>query len=139
MRKLSILPLLAITALLFNSCKKQIAQSPPVVTAQTFGETVSVKIAQGESYTFSFSQAGNVTISRQAAHFSVSETQQTEGNPLYKYTPVANYAGEDEVVLQFDRSSSASASTDAGSSGCASHTSATASSSYTTLKIVVGE
>ncbi|HMC84611.1 MAG TPA: hypothetical protein VKI61_03765 [Chitinophagaceae bacterium] len=47
MRNLSILPLLAITALLFNSCKKQIAQSPPVVTAQTVGETVSVKIAQG--------------------------------------------------------------------------------------------
>ena len=138
MRKLSFTLPLVLTVVVFVSCKKESAQ-PQLNDANTpASETFSVKIAPDESYTFNILEAGNVAIVKQAAHFSVSEAQQSENSsPSYKYIPAAHYTGNDEVVLLFSKSS---ASSDQSNSGCGNHTnsSSTAATVYKTLKITVG-
>src|SRR5258705_13850794 len=90
---------LLIVSIFFLSCSKKDASDNTVMSVPD--ETIRVKIAPNQSYQLDLSNAGTVSISRQAIHFSVSETMVNNENgiPFYKYIPVTDFTGNDEVVL----------------------------------------
>ena len=130
-----ILPTLLIVVVgLFVSCKKESVKPAPVVPST---EVVNVKIAPNQSYQADITDATKITIAKQAAHFSVSETFASgeKGAPVYKYVPAADFAGSDEVTLVSSR-----VEVNYFSGGCspdngAGH--ATVTTKYITLKITV--
>ena len=62
---------------------------------------IDAKIGPGQTYTLSIVNTDNVSISKQAAHFLISETAVDEinGSFIYKYIPASGFTGIDEVLL----------------------------------------
>ena len=135
MRKPICLQLLPVLILLLFACKKENARSN---TTSLAGETVAVKISPDQSYTFNFTEAGCITIVRQADHFLSSDVQLNEGNtaPQYLYIPAKGFTGADEVVLKFSKS--VLVCSEPLYNGNA-YTKSAIESKYTTLKITVGQ
>jgi hypothetical protein len=135
MRKLSLFPASLIVGLvLFQSCSKQ---SNNQIVAPMHTNIVNATIAPNGTYQLGIENSGNVSISMQASHFKLSQTELDgkSGVMVYKYVPAADYRGTDEVVL-----SNTKTIVTTGSSGCSgNHTSnsnnITSSTSYTTVKI----
>jgi hypothetical protein len=136
MRKLFLFPAVLLGFLVvFQSCSKQ---SPSNVVAPINTNVVNATIAPNGSYQLPIQNSGNVSISRQASHYQVSQAEldNTSGFVVYKYIPVADYIGTDEVVLSNTKISVITGS------GCSNnHTSnsesAVTSTSYITVKINV--
>ena len=139
MRKLSLFPAALIPVLvLFQSCSKQ-STNQMVAPIQT--NIVKATIAPNGTYQLGIENAGVISISMQASHFKVSQTEPGSKNGVivYKYIPAADYRGTDEVVL-----SNTKTIITTGSSGCSgSHISnsnnSTLSTSYTTVKINIAD
>jgi hypothetical protein len=135
MRKLFLLPAFLLGSLVvFQSCSKQ---SLNQTVAPMRSNIVNATIALNGSYQLPIENSGDVSISMQASHFLLSQTEvdSKSGNTVYKYTPVAGYTGTDEVVLSNTKTIITS-----GSSGCSGNHTAnaditTASTSYITVKI----
>jgi hypothetical protein len=136
MRK-QILPSLLFISIMvfFVSCKKESVKPAPAVVSSS--ETVNVKISPNQPYQMDLADASNLTILKQASHFSISEAlaKGENGVPVYKYAPVADFAGTDEVTLL-------SSKTDASYfSGAACHlghdNKAATITQYITLKITI--
>jgi hypothetical protein len=136
MRKLFLFPAVLLGFLVvFQSCSKQ---SPSNVVAPINTNVVNATIAPNGSYQLPIQNSGNVSISRQASHYQVSQAEldNKSGFVVYKYIPVADYIGTDEVVLSNTKISVITGS------GCSNnHTSnsesAVTSTSYITVKINV--
>jgi hypothetical protein len=99
MRKLILLPFLLTGMILFSfSCKKE---SRDIPAPSAVGEMINVRIAPNQPYQMDLTNAGTVSISKQASHFSMSETimNNENGSQSYKYIPAKDFAGNDEVVL----------------------------------------
>ena len=61
---------------------------------------INAKVSPGQTYVLEVVPGGNLSITKQAAHFSLSETGINEnGNLIYKYIPVTGFQGNDEVFL----------------------------------------
>jgi hypothetical protein len=141
--KKQILPLLVLTAMMvfFVSCKKESIQQNTAV--QSADQVISIKISSNQSYQINLSDAGNVSISRQANHFLVSETNlDTESGALYyKYTPATDFTGTDEVLLSSTKTVTNYAAGISG--GCPSQNTGSSSSSsstkYITIKLAIGQ
>ncbi len=125
---------------LFSSCKKETAGVRNNIPSSS-QETINVKISSNQSYEIILAEAMSASISKQASHFSVSETHVNSetGMPVYSYIPAVNFTGTDEVIL----SSTVKYSSIANSigSGCPSSGNAGNTGTfiqYTTLKITVG-
>ncbi len=133
--------ILALSAVLFSilvliqSCTKQshgdfgIAQSVETPLVQIFNANVS----SGNTYTFNLGTPENVSITRQASHYQLSEIgiDNKNGSLNYKYSPSANYSGTDEVSLT-------SIGTPAsGNSGCHNGDQNNSSGTIITIKINV--
>ena len=138
MRKIFILPMLLLVLMVsFLSCKKE---SIDVLSPAGTGETISVQLTPSQSYVLNQPDASNLSISRQASHFFVSEAVANieTGGFSYKYIPVAGYTGTDEISLL----SSATTTNYSHSSegvGCGSGSSESKTSSrLITLKISIG-
>jgi len=138
MRKIFILSMLLLVLMVsFLSCKKE---SIDVLSPAGTGETISVQLTPSQSYVLNQPDASNLSISRQASHFSVSEAVANieTGGFSYKYIPVAGYTGTDEISLL----SSATTTNYSHSSegvGCGSGSSESKTSSrLITLKISIG-
>jgi len=136
MRKLILLPILFAGMIVFSlSCKKESGDSlvPPSVD-----ETFNVRIAPNQSYEMDLSNAGTVSIVKQATHFSVSETivNSESGGQVYKYIPAKDFTGTDEVLLMATKSAE---SHSVNNSGCGNSSAYAASigTKYTTIKITV--
>jgi hypothetical protein len=120
--------------IVFQSCSKQ---SPAIAVAPISTNVINATIAPNGSYQLPIENSGTVSISRQASHFQVSQADvDKSGFVVYKYTPVTDYTGTDEVVLSNTRTSIVTGS------GCpGNHTSNTestvTSTSYITVKINV--
>jgi len=99
MRKLILLPFFLLGVLLFfPSCKKESHDTMGIITPD---ETMYVKIATNQLYQLDITDAGSVSISKQAIHFLVSETLEINesGTSGYKYIPATDFTGNDEVIL----------------------------------------
>ncbi len=137
MRKLYLLPMLLLVLMVsFLSCKKEsVSNLSPADT----GQTISVTINSNQSYVLDQPDASNLNISRQAAHFSVSESvANTEtGGFSYRYIPAVGYTGADEIsLLSTVTTNNYSHSSESG--GCGSGNGETKiSSRLLTLKITV--
>ena len=136
----SILLFAMVLLILSSSCKKESAtiRNNTSTTAQ---ETISVKISSNQSYEIILAEAVSASISKQASHFSVSETHLNSetGMPVYSYIPAANFTGTDEVILSSTMKYSSIANSIG--SGCPSSGNAGNTGTfiqYTTLKITVG-
>ncbi len=71
------------------------------------GQSINAAVSPGNPYILNVSNLGSVTILKQAAHFAISqtETDPKDGMLLYKYIPLNNYTGADEVVLSTSKTS----------------------------------
>ena len=137
MKKLFLLPALFAAAILtlLQSCSKE---SPGNAVAPVTTNIVNATVATNGSYQLPIDNAGTVTISKQAAHYQLSEAalDNKSGVMVYKYMPALNYKGTDEVVLSNAKTIKVS-----GGNGCqGSHSSnsgntAITSISYITVKI----
>ncbi len=117
----------------FQSCSKESANAlitiPPA-------NAINVTIAPNQSYELNLNSLGIVSISKQASHSQVSETvlDTKSGFIVYKYVPVADYTGVDEVIL-----SSTKTIINSNSEGCHSNhnnnDNTSYNTSYTTIKI----
>ena len=99
MRKLFLFPAVLLGILVvFQSCSKQ---STNQIVAPMRTNIVNATIAPNGSYQLRIENSGNVSISMQASHFQVSQTEpdSKSGVIVYKYIPAADYRGTDEVVL----------------------------------------
>ena len=138
MRKLILLPVLFTGMIIFSfSCKKQ---SHDILVTSAAGETINVRIAPNQSYQMDLTNAGTVSISKQAIHFSVSETivNNENGTQIYKYIPATDFTGNDEVVLLSNKTDDNHSVTNSG--GCPGSSNAYTTSigtKYTTIKIMV--
>ncbi|MEP7109655.1 MAG: hypothetical protein ABI760_16795 [Ferruginibacter sp.] len=107
MKQVKSIPFLLISlALISQSCTKQSPDKRVTITttpAQTINATVSAK----SPYSLNVNNMGDVSVSKQAAHFELSqtETDPKDGTRLYKYVPQGDYAGTDEVELLASKTS----------------------------------
>jgi hypothetical protein len=112
MRQIIFLPVLLFGFLLLTqSCTKESRSDGNINSPETINATVSAK----NPYTLDVSNFANVSISKQAGHFAVSqtETDETQGARVYKYTPQTDYSGKDEVELSVSKTTYSS-----GGGGC---------------------
>jgi hypothetical protein len=86
---------------LSQSCTKQSEGELRITSPQTSVQTIQAKISAGQTYTLNLGASGNISITRQASHFQLSEMaiDKNDGSLNYKYLPAANYTGADEVSL----------------------------------------
>ena len=137
MRKIFILPMLLLVLMVsFLSCKKE---SINVLSPAGTGETISVQLTPSQSYVLNQPDASNLSISRQASHFSVSEAVANieTGGFSYKYIPVAGYTGTDEISL-LSSATTTTYSHSSESGGCGSGGGESKiSSNLITLKITI--
>lgn len=87
-------------AMVLPSCSKEVESAPqPTVAAPA--SVINAAILTGESYSLSFDASEEVSIQKQAAHYleSVASLNNETGKIVYRYTPAAGYAGQDEVTL----------------------------------------
>ena len=134
MRKLFLLPAVLLGFLVvFQSCSKQ---SPSNAVAPINTNVINVNIAPNGSYQLPIQNPGNVSISRQASHYQVSQADvdSKSGVMVYKYIPVADYMGTDEVVLSNTKTSIITGSGCPNNHTSNSESTAT-STSYITVKI----
>jgi len=139
MRKLILLQLLSLAMGVFSfSCKKESRDVPDTAAA---GETINIRVAPNQSYQLDLTNAGTVSISKQAMHFSVSEAMvNTEnGTQVYKYIPAIDFTGNDEVVLLSNKTEeNHSVSISSGCPGSSNAFTNSMGTKYTTIKIIVG-
>jgi hypothetical protein len=64
-------------------------------------QVISAKVAPGQTYSLDVALRGKLSIARQAAHYSLSETgiNDKNGYLVYKYISAPGFTGDDEVVL----------------------------------------
>lgn len=84
---------------LLLSCSKNSKDSLSPTTRNP-DRVIHAKIAPGQTYLLDVANKGNLSIIRQAAHYSVSEAGVAEnGYLVYKYMPATGFNGTDEVLL----------------------------------------
>lgn len=130
-----IIPALAIIFLI-SSCSKEMNNSRNTSASQTTPsttETINASVTSGQTYSLSFDQSANVSIYKQAAHFSQSNAQLNNetGKVTYTYVPAVGFSGDDEVTLSKIISSEPHSGCHNGSVSSASAT------SYVNVKIKV--
>jgi hypothetical protein len=141
MRKLFLSPAVLLGILVvFQSCSKQSIRE---TVAPINTNTITATIAPNGSYRLPIDNSGSVSsvsISMQASHFQVSQTEldSKSGFTVYKYIPAVDYRGTDAVVLSNTKISVVTGS------GCPNnHTSTsettTSTTSYITVKINVAD
>lgn len=98
MRQLIYTPVLLLGLLsLTQSCTKQALDEKAYAP-----ETINASVSVSNPYTLNLNDLGTVSISKQAVHYAVSQTE-NEGVPVYRYTPKAGYSGTDEVELSVSK------------------------------------
>lgn len=140
MKKL-FLPLLFLIAIatLAPSCKKDSLDKR--VNLSTSSETLNIKISPNQSYIISLTEASAASISKQASHYSISETRinSEDGVPVYSYIPAKDFMGADEVVLSSTiKLSNSFTQISGGCPGSGNSNPAATMIKYTTVKITVG-
>ena len=84
---------------LLLSCSKNSKDSFSRSTVAA-NKVIDVKVTSGGTYSLNIGPSGNVSITKQAAHYLISETGTGEnGSLVYKYIPAAGFKGTDEVSL----------------------------------------
>jgi hypothetical protein len=139
MRKVILFPLFSMGWLVFfSSCKKDLQDTMVISTSD---QTINVKIAPNQLYQTELTNAGTISISRQATHFIVSEAimNNENGIPVYKYIPATDFTGIDEVELLSSISVvNYSASSGGGCPGSNSASTTSFNTKYIRLRITVG-
>lgn len=126
MRQLIYTPVLLLGLLsLTQSCTKE-SRDDKIYAPETINASVSVN----NPYTLNLNDISNVSISRQAVHYAVSQTE-NEGVPVYRYVPKAGYSGTDEVELSVSKITYSS-----GGGGC-NNGGGSYANTYTSKKILI--
>lgn len=93
----------AISATLFIcimllSCSKQSINDE---VSPDLTNVINATIAPNQSYHFTVSEPGEVSIVKQAKHYKISETalEAESGKMIYSYTPSQDYTGTEEIIL----------------------------------------
>ena len=138
MRKIFTLPVLFLSAMGFQSCSKE-SPAGLAPAAPAAPEHLSASIAPNASYQLSLDQSSEFKIHKQAAHYLISKTEMdSKTNSLvYRYTPVVDFVGSDEVVISKTKMVSS-----LESNGCRDdnrgYSDPSYNTSYITIKIKVG-
>jgi hypothetical protein len=84
--------------LINESCSKEVAAN---IVQTAPDQTINATVSADNAYTLNVAELGEVSISRQALHFDVSqiEIEAKDRTPVYKYIPATGFTGTDEVEL----------------------------------------
>ena len=100
MKKIFTCTSILMSIVILQSCSKQSATemlaSPQITTT-----TINATVKSNGIYTLNLEDFENISIDKQASHFQISQTEPDNktGSFIYKYQPVQDYTGSDEVVL----------------------------------------
>ena len=134
MKQIISISLILFSVLLVNqSCSKEspYRMATPVIPDQTINATVLTNNA----YVLNVNSLESVSINKQAAHFTVSQTEvdAKNGTPVYKYIPEKNYTGNDEVVLRTSKTTYVSGGNSSGCNGGNNSHASTSTSYYNVI------
>src|SRR5438045_3218282 len=100
MKKIFTFITILITIVLLQSCSKQ-SSNEMVISPQINTSSINATVKTNGTYELALSDIDNVTISKQASHFQISQAglDNKTGLLVYKYQPAQDFTGSDEVVL----------------------------------------
>lgn len=80
------------------SCSKQSINNE---VSPDLTNIINATIAPNQSYHFTITEPGEVSIVKQAKHYKISETalEAERGQMIYNYTPAKDYTGTEEIIL----------------------------------------
>ena len=86
--------------ILLQSCSKESANEM-LVSPQISTTNINASVKSNGTYVLNLDKLENVTITKQASHFQISEAglDNKTGFLAYKYQPALDYTGSDEVLL----------------------------------------
>ncbi len=98
MKKIYTIPVILFFICFFlSSCSKPSINNE---VSPDLTNVINATMALNQSYHFTISEPGEVSIVKQAQYYKISETAKTEsGQITYSYTPAQNYAGTEEIIL----------------------------------------
>jgi hypothetical protein len=124
------------------SCSKNSQEE--MILSTPAKEVIKATVASNATYELNLDKYGTVEIYKQAQHSSYSATgiDSKSGLMLYKYMPLEEYTGEDEVILSSTKSSVYSAGNHECNSGYGEDNNSASkgvlnSISYVTIKFTV--
>lgn len=120
---------------LLQSCSKQSSNEMLISTKiNTIPNIFNAAIKSNGIYQLSLDNMENVTITKQASHFRISEAgyDSKTGLMVYNYAPAQDYIGTDEVLLSTSKSTVSS-----GTGGCSNNSNTTTTITYISIKINV--
>lgn len=90
------LSITGIVSVVFESCSKE---SPSAAVSPLHTNVINVTVAPNATYLLQIDKTGS--ISKQASHFKVSQTEIDDKTNavVYKYMPREGFSGNDEVIL----------------------------------------
>lgn len=133
MKKIIFHSLILFSLLIVNqSCSKE---SPDKIATPVPDETINAVVAADNAYVLNVNSLESVSINKQAAHFTVSQTEvdAKNGTPVYKYIPEKNYTGNDEVVLRTSKTTYVSGGNSSGCNGGNNSHASTSTSYYNVI------
>lgn len=133
MKKILLLPLILFYLLIVNqSCSKE---APDRMVTPVPNEIIHAVVAADNAYVLNVNSLESVSINKQAAHFTISQTEMDvkNGTPVYKYIPEKNYTGNDEVVLRTSETTYLSGGNGGGCHGGNSSHASTSTSYYNVI------
>ena len=102
MKKIIAAPAILILSLVvFNSCTKNSSKDFPPPVSSSPDRIINAKVTPGVTYSVDIDNMGELSISRQALNFKISQTatDPKTGILSYTYLPADGFKGTDEVVL----------------------------------------
>ena len=99
-------------------------------------QTISANVVAGENFTLVAGNTGTLSISKQALHYSISETANEDGSVYYNYHPSTGFIGSDEVTLAYITEATSPIST-IGSSCSANHSTTSSTMQKILIKLTV--
>jgi len=100
--------------LITQSCSKEM---PDKIVQTLPDETINATVSADNAYKLDITSLGDVSISRQALHFAISQTgiDVKDRTPIYTYVPAAGFTGNDQVELFSTKSIRSTGGTCSGS------------------------
>ncbi len=98
MKKIYAVAAIFFMCIVLLSCSKQSINDE---VSPRLTNIINATIAPNQSYHFTISDPGEVSIVKQAKHYKTSETalEAESGKMIYNYTPAQNFTGTEEIIL----------------------------------------
>ena len=86
---------------IFSSCSKQSVNDSIAPASSSVTEVVRATIPADQEYQFIVTNAGEVSVAKQAINYRISTTEldTKTGKTIYRYLPSLKFVGSEEIIL----------------------------------------